>query len=266
LIINGDRLKVFSERDPARLPWQELDVDVVLECTGVFRTKDSAGKHLQAGAKKVLISAPAKDTVDATIVYGVNHDSLKPSHTIVSNASCTTNCLAPLAKALNDSVGISSGMMTTVHAYTNTQVLIDKYHKNMRRARSATQSIIPTTTGAAKAVGLVLPELDGRLHGYALRVPTPNVSFVDLTFTAKRDTSIDEINQIMRAAADEKVLGFSEIPLVSIDYNHNAFSSTFDATLTNVDQGNLVKVCAWYDNEWGFSNRMLDTAKAMVNA
>ena len=266
LIINGDRLKVFSERDPVQLPWQELDVDVVLECTGVFRTKDSAGKHLQAGAKKVLISAPAKDAVDATIVYGVNHGNLKSSDTIVSNASCTTNCLAPLAKALNDTVGISSGMMTTVHAYTNTQVLIDKYHKNMRRARSATQSIIPTTTGAAKAVGLVLPELDGRLHGYALRVPTPNVSFVDLTFTAKSNTTIDEINQIMRAAADDKVLGYSEIPLVSIDYNHNAFSSTFDATLTNVDQGNLVKVCAWYDNEWGFSNRMLDTAKAMMNA
>ncbi len=265
LIINGDRLKVFSERDPAQLPWQELDVDVVLECTGVFRTKDSAGKHLQAGAKKVLISAPAKDAVDATIVYGVNHGNLKSSDTIVSNASCTTNCLAPLAKALNDTVGISCGMMTTVHAYTNTQVLIDKYHKNMRRARSATQSIIPTTTGAAKAVGLVLPELDGRLHGYALRVPTPNVSFVDLTFTAKRDTSIDEINQIMHTAADDKVLGYSEIPLVSIDYNHNAFSSTFDATLTNVDQGNLVKVCAWYDNEWGFSNRMLDTAQAMMN-
>ena len=266
LIINGDRLKVFSERDPAKLPWQALDVDVVLECTGVFRSKESAGKHLAAGAKKVLISAPAKDAVDATIVYGVNDRVLKSTDTIVSNASCTTNCLAPLAKALNDSVGIASGMMTTVHAYTNTQVLIDKYHKNMRRARSATQSIIPTTTGAAKAVGLVLPELDGRLHGYALRVPTPNVSFVDLTFTAKRDTSIEEINQIMRAAADEKVLGYSEIPLVSIDYNHNAYSSTFDATLTNVDQGNLVKACAWYDNEWGFSNRMLDTAKAMMLA
>ena len=266
LIINGDRLKVFSERDPAKLPWQALDVDVVLECTGAFRSRESAGKHLAAGAKKVLISAPAKDAVDATIVYGVNDRVLRSTDTIVSNASCTTNCLAPLAKALNDSVGIASGMMTTVHAYTNTQVLIDKYHKNMRRARSATQSIIPTTTGAAKAVGLVLPELDGRLHGYALRVPTPNVSFVDLTFTAKRDTSIEEINQIMRAAADEKVLGYSEIPLVSIDYNHNAYSSTFDATLTNVDQGNLVKACAWYDNEWGFSNRMLDTAKAMMLA
>ena len=266
LIINGDRLKVFSERDPAKLPWQALDVDVVLECTGVFRSRESAGKHLAAGAKKVLISAPAKDAVDATIVFGVNDSVLKSTDTIVSNASCTTNCIAPLAKALNDSVGIASGMMTTVHAYTNTQVLIDKYHKNMRRARSATQSIIPTTTGAAKAVGLVLPELDGRLHGYALRVPTPNVSFVDLTFTAKRETSIEEINEIMRAAADDKVLGYSKIPLVSIDYNHNAFSSTFDATLTNVDQGNLVKACAWYDNEWGFSNRMLDTAKAMMSA
>ena len=266
LIINGDRMQVLSERDPTKLPWQELGVDVVLECTGIFRGKESAGKHLQAGAKKVLISAPAKDQVDATVVYGVNHGVLKSTDTIVSNASCTTNCLAPLAKALNDSVGILSGMMTTVHAYTNTQALIDKYHKNMRRARSATQSIIPTTTGAAKAVGLVLPELDGKLHGYALRVPTPNVSFVDLTFTAKRDTSIEDINQIMRAAADEKVLGYSEIPLVSIDYNHNSFSSTFDATLTNVDQGTLVKVCAWYDNEWGFSNRMLDTAQAMMDA
>ena len=266
LIINGDRMQVLSERDPAKLPWQELGVDVVLECTGIFRSKESAGKHLQAGAKKVLISAPAKDQVDATVVFGVNHDVLKSTDTIVSNASCTTNCLAPLAKAMNDSVGILSGMMTTVHAYTNTQALIDKYHKNLRRARSATQSIIPTTTGAAKAVGLVLPELDGKLHGYALRVPTPNVSFVDLTFTAKRDTSIEDINQIMRAAADEKVLGYSEIPLVSIDYNHNSFSSTFDATLTNVDQGTLVKVCAWYDNEWGFSNRMLDTAQAMMDA
>lgn len=266
LVINGDRLTVFSERDPAKLPWKELGVDVVLECTGVFRTKESAGKHLSAGAKKVLISAPGKDEVDATIVYGVNHDILKSSDTIVSNASCTTNCLAPLAKALNDSVGITSGMMTTVHAYTNTQVLIDKYHKNTRRARSATQSIIPTTTGAATAVGLVLPELAGKLHGYALRVPTPNVSFVDLTFTSKKETSIDAINQIMRDAADDKVLAYSAIPLVSIDYNHNPFSSTFDATLTNVDQGTLVKVCAWYDNEWGFSNRMLDTAKAMMGA
>ncbi len=266
LIINGDRLAVFSERDPAKLPWKELDVDVVLECTGVFRTRESAGKHIQAGAKKVVISAPAKDEVDATIVYGVNHDILTSSDTIVSNASCTTNCLAPLAKALNDSVGIVSGMMTTVHAYTNTQVLIDKYHKNSRRARSATQSIIPTTTGAATAVGLVLPELAGKLHGYALRVPTPNVSFVDLTFIAEKDTSIDQINQIMRDTSDDKILGYTDIPLVSIDYNHNSYSSTFDATLTNVDNGRLVKVCSWYDNEWGFSNRMLDTAEALFNA
>ncbi|MGH1427477.1 MAG: type I glyceraldehyde-3-phosphate dehydrogenase [Arenicella sp.] len=266
LIVNGDRLTVFSERDPAKLPWKALDVDVVLECTGVFRTRESAGKHIAAGAKKVVISAPAKGEVDATIVYGVNHDILKSSDTIISNASCTTNCLAPLAKVLHDTVGITSGMMTTVHAYTNTQVLIDKYHKNARRARSATQSIIPTTTGAATAVGLVLPELAGKLHGYALRVPTPNVSFVDLTFTAGRDTSIDEINQIMRDAADDKVLGYSDIPLVSIDYNHNSFSSTFDATLTNVDQGRLVKACSWYDNEWGFSNRMLDTTKALMSA
>ena len=216
--------------------------------------------------KKVVISAPAKDDVDATIVYGVNHSILKSTDTIISNASCTTNCLAPLAKALNDSVGITSGMMTTVHAYTNTQVLIDKYHKNSRRARSATQSIIPASTGAATAVGLVLPELAGKLHGYALRVPIPNVSFVDLTFTAARDTSIEEINQIMRDASDDKVLGYSELELVSIDYNHNSFSSTFDATLTNVDQGRLVKACSWYDNEWGFSNRMLDTAKALITA
>ena len=274
IIIKGDRIAVFSERNPENLPWEALDVDVVLECTGVFRTREGASKHLTAGAKKVLISAPGKDEVDATIVYGVNEAVLQSTDAIVSNASCTTNCLSPLAKILNDSVGIISGMMTTVHAYTNTQVLIDKYHKNTRRARSATQSIIPTTTGAAKAVGLVLPELDGKLHGYALRVPTPNVSFVDLTFTSKKETSIEEINQIMQTAADGKVLGYSKIPLVSIDYNHNSCSSTFDATLTNVDQGvgqgtgqsTLVKVCAWYDNEWGFSNRMLDTTKAMMNA
>ena len=266
LVINGDRLTVFSERDPAKLPWKELEVDVVLECTGVFRTRESASKHIQAGAKKVIISAPAKDEVDATIVYGVNHHMLKSTDTVISNASCTTNCLAPLAKVLNESVGIQSGMMTTVHAYTNTQVLIDKYHKKLRRARSATQSIIPTTTGAAEAVGLVLPELSGKLHGYALRVPTPNVSFIDLTFTSKQQTSIDEINQIIAAAADDKVLAYSDKQLVSIDYNHNPYSSIFDATLTNVDQGNLVKVCSWYDNEWGFSNRMLDTAKALLSA
>lgn len=266
IIIDGDRLNVLSERDPKKLPWKELGVDVVFECTGRFRSKEEAGWHLEAGAKKVLISAPAKDEVDATVVYGVNHDILKASDNIVSNASCTTNCLAPLAKVLNDTVGIESGMMTTIHSFTNTQVLIDKYHKKIRRARSATQSIIPTTTGAAKAVGLVLPELDGKLHGYALRVPTPNVSMIDLTIQTGRDTSAEEINQIVKDAADNHVLVYSELPLVSIDYNHNPASCTLDADLTHVDNGNLVRVCAWYDNEWGFSNRMLDTAKAMVAA
>lgn len=265
LIINGDRLTVFSERDPAKLPWKQLDVDVVLECTGVFRTRESAGKHIEAGAKKVIISAPAKDEVDATIVYGVNHSILKSSDTIISNASCTTNCLAPLAKVLNDAIGIESGMMTTVHAYTNTQVLIDKYHKDKRRARSATQSIIPASTGAATAVGLVLPELAGKLHGYALRIPTPNVSLVDLSFVSSRTTSVDEINKVMLAASDNHVIGYSEKPLVSIDYNHDSRSCNFDGSLTAVDD-RLVKVCAWYDNEWGFSNRMLDTTKALMSA
>lgn len=266
LIVNGDRLRVLSEPDPARLPWGELGVDVVMECTGRFRTRQDAGKHIEAGATKVIISAPAKDDVDATVVYGVNEHILKASDTIVSNASCTTNCLAPLAKVLHESVGIENGMMTTVHAYTNDQVLTDKYHKKIRRARSATQSIIPTTTGAATAVGLVLPELSGRLHGYALRVPTINVSLVDLTFVASRETSAQEINEIVKAAADNHILAYSELPLVSIDYNHSATSSNFDATLTKVDSGTLVKVCSWYDNEWGFSNRMLDTAQALMAA
>ena len=266
IIINDDRLTVLSQCDPAKLPWKELDIDVVLECTGHFRSRADAGLHIQAGAKKVLISAPAKDEVDATVVYGVNHDTIKPNDSIVSNASCTTNCLAPLAKILNDSVGIVSGMMTTVHAYTNTQVLIDKYHKKVRRARSATQSIIPTSTGAATAVGLVLPELAGKLHGYALRVPTPNVSMIDLTFVAGRDTTEAEINQIVKEASDGHVVAYTELPLVSIDYNHSPTSSNFDALLTKVDNGNLVKVCSWYDNEWGFSNRMLDTTKAMMSA
>lgn len=266
LIIDGDRLTVLSEPNPAKLPWQKLGVDVVLECTGRFRSREQASMHLTAGAKKVLISAPAKDAVDATIVFGVNDDILKASDTIVSNASCTTNCLAPLAKILHDSVGIESGMMTTVHAYTNTQVLIDKQHKKIRRARSATQSIIPTSTGAATAVGLVLPELEGKLHGYALRVPTPNVSLIDLTFVASRATSVQEINQIVQQAADGHVMAYTELPLVSIDYNHTPTSSNFDAQLTKVDNGTLVKVCSWYDNEWGFSNRMLDTAKAMMSA
>ncbi|MBX2881889.1 MAG: type I glyceraldehyde-3-phosphate dehydrogenase [Granulosicoccus sp.] len=266
LVINGDRLRVFAERDPSKLPWKELDVDVVLECTGIFKSRESAGMHLQAGAKKVIISAPGSADIDATIVYGVNHGDLKGSDQIISNASCTTNCLAPLAKALNDSVGIVSGLMTTIHAYTNDQVLTDVYHKDLRRARSATMSMIPTTTGAAKAVGLVLPELDGKLDGFAMRVPTINVSIVDLTFTSSRDTSVEEINQIMRNAADGLILAYNEQPLVSIDFNHTPTSSNFDAGMTRVLQGKLVKACSWYDNEWGFSCRMLDTTNAAMNA
>jgi len=240
-------------------------VDVVLECTGRFKSREKAGMHIAAGAKKVLISAPGTD-IDATVVYGVNDQDLKASDQIVSNASCTTNCLAPLAKALNDSVGIESGLMTTIHAYTNDQVLTDVYHKDLRRARSATMSMIPTTTGAAKAVGLVLPELAGKLDGFAMRVPTINVSFVDLTFTAGRDTTVEEINSIMKSASDGKILAYNDKPLVSIDFNHSNTSSNFDADLTRVMSGNLVKACSWYDNEWGFSNRMLDTAKAMMSA
>lgn len=266
LVVNGDRFKVFAERDPAKLPWKELDVDVVFECTGFFKDREKAGLHLQAGAKKVLISAPAKGEVDATVVFGVNEGVLKSSDQIISNASCTTNCLAPLAKALHRSVGIESGLMTTVHAYTNGQVLADKHHSDLRRARSATMSMIPTTTGAAVAVGLVLPEMVGKLDGFAMRVPTLNVSIVDLTFKASRETSVDEINDIMKKAADGKVIGYSEAPLVSIDYNHTSTSSNFDATLTRLLDGNLVKVCSWYDNEWGFSCRMLDTAQAAMKA
>ena len=267
MVVNGDRIRVCSERDPSKLPWGELGVDVVLECTGLFRTKDKAGMHLAAGAKKVLISAPAGDA-DATIVYGVNHDVLKAGDTIVSNASCTTNCLAPLVKPLNDSLGVEQGLMVTIHAYTNDQTLTDVFHKDLRRARSATMSMIPTKTGAAAAVGLVLPELAGRLDGYAVRVPTINVSLVDLTFTAKRETSIDEVHKILKDASEgalKGILTYNEAPLVSIDYNHNPASSNFDATLTKVD-GKLVKVCSWYDNEWGFSNRMLDTMLALSNA
>ncbi len=263
LVVAGDRIKVVQERDPAKLPWKSLGVDVVLECTGLFATKEKASAHLTAGASRVLISAPAGKDVDATIVYGVNHELLNASHKIISNASCTTNCLAPLAKVLHDAVGIEEGLMTTVHAYTNDQVLTDVYHKDLRRARSATQSMIPTKTGAAAAIGLVLPELDGRLDGFAVRVPTINVSIVDLTFTASRDTTADEINQAMRAASEgglKGVLAYNEDPLVSIDFNHNPASSIFDATLTKVQGKRLVKACAWYDNEWGFSNRMLDVA------
>lgn len=270
LTVNGDKFKVFAERDPAKLPWKELDVDVVLECTGVFRGRDTASAHLKGGAKKVLISAPGKSksgkAVDATIVFGVNDSELKSSDEIVSNASCTTNCLAPMAKVLNDTVGLQHGLMTTIHAFTNDQVLSDKYHRDLARARAATYSMIPTTTGAAKAVGLVLPELDGKLDGFAIRVPTINVSMVDLTFMAGRDTSTEEINGIMKKAADGKIIGYSEAPLVSIDYNHTSTSCNFDAGMTKVSNKRMVKACAWYDNEWGFSNRMLDTAAAMMEA
>ena len=266
LVVGSDRFKVLSERDPTKLPWKELDIDVVMECTGLFTNHDDASMHIAAGAKKVIISAPGKGDIDATVVFGVNDHVLKASDTIVSNASCTTNCLAPLAKALNDSVGIESGLMTTIHAYTNGQKLTDAYHKDLRRARSATMSMIPTTTGAAKAVGLVLPELAGKLDGFAVRIPTINVSIVDLCFTPKRETSVEEINSIMKKAADGKILGYSEAPLVSIDYNHTSTSSNFDAGLTRVMDGNLIKVCSWYDNEWGFSNRMLDTAQALMQA
>ncbi len=270
LLVNGDRIKVLSERDPAKLPWSSLGVDTVLECTGLFTSKAKAAKHLQAGAKKVVISSPGGDDVDATIVYGVNHGVLKASHTVISNASCTTNCLAPLAKVLNDSVGIAAGVMTTIHSYTNDQVLVDVYHTDLRRARSATHSMIPTKTGAAAAVGLVMPELKGKLDGFAIRVPTINVSLVDLSFTAKRATSIDEINGLMKSAAAsgplQGILAYTDAPLVSVDYNHDSHSSVYDATMTKVIAGTLVKVCGWYDNEWGFSNRMLDTTLAWSRA
>ena len=270
LIVNGQRIRVCAEKDPAQLPWKELNVDVVLECTGRFTSKEKASAHLAAGAKKVLISAPGGKDVDATIVYGVNHDKLKSTDTVVSNASCTTNCLAPLVKPLNDTIGIVSGLMTTIHSYTNDQVLTDVYHSDRRRARSATQSMIPTKTGAAAAVGLVLPELAGRLDGFAVRVPTINVSVVDLTFVAAKKTSVEEVNAILRDASNgalKGILSYNEEPLVSIDFNHNPHSSNYDATQTRVDgNGTLVKVLSWYDNEWGFSNRMLDTAQALWNA
>ncbi|KAF0285169.1 type I glyceraldehyde-3-phosphate dehydrogenase [Spiribacter sp. SSL99] len=268
LVVNGDEIRVMAERDPARLPWGELGVDVVMECTGLFASKEKASAHLQAGARKVLISAPGGSDVDASVVFGVNHDVLRAEHQVVSNASCTTNCLAPLVKPLNDAIGIEQGLMTTIHAYTNDQVLTDVYHKDLRRARSATMSQIPTKTGAAAMVGLVLPELDGRLDGYAMRVPTINVSSVDLSFIASRDTDVDEVNRVVREASEgalKGVLAYSDGPYVSVDFNHDAHSSTFDATLTKVS-GRLVKACAWYDNEWGFSNRMLDTALAMMKA
>lgn len=269
LIVNGDRMRVFCDRDPRNLPWKELGVDVVLECTGAFRTKEKCLAHLEGGAKKVLISAPGKG-VDATVVYGVNQDVLTADMTVVSNASCTTNCLAPVVNALHKAIGVERGLMTTVHAYTNDQTLTDVYHKDLRRARSATHSMIPTKTGAAAAVGLVLPDLNGKLDGFAVRVPTINVSFVDLTFETKRDTSVEEVNAVMKAAAElpenQGILGYNDQPLVSIDFNHDAHSSIFDATLTKVSGTRLVKVTAWYDNEWGFSCRMLDTACAMMAA
>jgi len=269
MVVNGDRIRVLAQRDPSKLPWGELGVDFVLECTGLFTSKAKASAHLAGGAKKVVISAPGGDDVDATVVYGVNHQILRASHTVISNASCTTNCLAPVAQVLHENIGIESGLMTTVHAYTNDQVLTDVYHSDLRRARSATMSMIPTKTGAAAAVGLVLPELKGKFDGFAVRVPTINVSLVDLTFTPKRATTVAEINQLMKAAAEgplKGVLAYTEAPLVSIDYNHDAHSSTFDGTMTKVIGGNLVKVCAWYDNEWGFSNRMLDTTLAWSKA
>jgi glyceraldehyde 3-phosphate dehydrogenase len=269
LVVNGDKIKVFAQRDPALIPWGELKVDVVLECTGFFTTKEKASAHIKGGAKKVIISAPGGKDVDATIVFGVNHNVLTSAMTVISNASCTTNCLAPLVKPLNDKIGLVNGLMTTVHAYTNDQVLTDVMHEDLRRARSATMSMIPTKTGAAAAVGLVMPELNGKLDGYAIRVPTINVSLVDLSFIAARDTTAEEVNSIMKAAADlpamKGILAYNTAPLVSVDFNHDSHSSSFDSTLTKVS-GRLVKVSSWYDNEWGFSNRMLDTTVALMGA
>lgn len=268
MVVNGDKIRVLANRNPAELPWGDLKVDVVLECTGFFTTKEKAGAHIKGGAKKVIISAPGGKDVDATIVYGVNHGVLKSTDTVISNASCTTNCLAPLVKPLNDKLGLENGLMTTVHAYTNDQVLTDVYHEDLRRARSATMSMIPTKTGAAAAVGLVLPELNGKLDGYAIRVPTINVSLVDLSFVASRDTTAEEVNGILKAASEgalKGILDYNTEPLVSVDYNHNPASSTVDASLTKVS-GRLVKVSSWYDNEWGFSNRMLDTTVALMSA
>jgi glyceraldehyde 3-phosphate dehydrogenase len=268
LIVDGDEIHLSSERDPLKLPWKKVGVDIVLECTGSFNSKEKSSAHLKAGASKVIISAFAGTGVDATVVYGVNHHILKASDQIISGASCTTNCLAPLAKVLHEAVGIEQGLMTTIHAYTNDQVLMDVYHSDLRRARSATQSMIPTKTGAASAVGVVLPELNGRIDGFAMRVPTINVSIVDLTFTAGRATSAEELNEAVLLASQNElngVLACTDEPLVSIDFNHDPVSSTLDAGLTKVS-GNLAKVCAWYDNEWGYSNRMLDLSLALANA
>ena len=269
MIVNGDKIRVLSERNPADLPWGELGVDVVHESTGFFASKEKASAHLSGGARKVIISAPGGSDVDATVVYGVNHGVLKAGDTVISNASCTTNCLAPVVKVLHENIGVISGTMTTVHAYTNDQVLTDVYHSDLRRARSATMSMIPTKTGAAAAVGLVLPDLKGKVDGYAVRVPTINVSMVDLSFVAARATTHEEINDLMKSASEgdlKGVLAYNDKPLVSIDFNHDPASSTYDASLTKVIEGTLVKVVAWYDNEWGFSNRMLDTTLALMNA
>ena len=269
MLVNGDAIQVVAERDPAKLPWKALGVDVVLECTGLFTSKAKAGAHLQAGAKKVIISAPGDKDVDRTIVMGVNHQSLKASDTVISNASCTTNCLAPLVKAIDDRIGVASGLMNTIHSFTNDQVLTDVFHKDLRRARAAGHNMIPTKTGAAAAVGLVLPHLNGKLDGYSIRVPTINVSIVDLTFVAKKPTTVDAVNAAVKQASETDLKGILEYcsePLVSSDFNHNPASSILDAGLTRVAEGTLVKVSAWYDNEWGFSNRMLDATVALMNA
>ena len=270
MVVNGDRIRVFANRDPAALPWGELGVDVVMECTGFFTSKEKASAHLKGGAKKVIISAPGGKDVDATVVFGVNHSVLRSSHTVISNASCTTNCLAPVVKVLDAALGIESGLMTTIHAYTNDQVLTDVYHEDLRRARSATMSMIPTKTGAAAAVGLVLPDLNGKLDGFAMRVPTINVSVVDLSFMSKKPTTVEAVNAMMKAASEGElkgVLGYNEEPLVSIDFNHDPRSSIFDSTQTRVSpDGRLVKILSWYDNEWGFSNRMLDTTVTLMGA
>ncbi|HYI87635.1 MAG TPA: type I glyceraldehyde-3-phosphate dehydrogenase, partial [Burkholderiales bacterium] len=263
MVVNGDPIQVVAERDPAKLPWRQLGVDVVLECTGLFTSKAKAGAHLQAGARKVIISAPGEKDVDRTVVFGVNHKALKDADTVISNASCTTNCLAPLVKAIDDRIGVVSGLMNTIHSSTNDQVLTDVFHKDLRRARAAGHNMIPTKTGAAAAVGLVLPHLNGKLDGFSIRVPTINVSIVDLTFVAKKPTTVDEVNRAVKQAADGELKGileYSTEQLVSSDFNHNPASSIFDAGLTRVSEGTLVKVTAWYDNEWGFSNRMLDVA------
>ena len=269
MVVDGDRIRVVAQRDPAQLPWKDLNVDVVLECTGFFTTKEKASAHLKGGAGKVIISAPGGKDVDATVVYGVNHQVLKAAHTVISNASCTTNCLAPLVKPLHDAIGVTTGLMTTIHSYTNDQVLTDVYHEDLRRARSATMSMIPAKTGAAAAVGLVLPELNGKLDGFAIRVPTINVSLMTSGARAAMNSSVDEVNGIMKKASEEGplkgILGYNTGPLVSVDFNHDPRSSIFDATLTKVS-GRLVKVSSWYDNEWGFSNRMLDVTMAWMSA